>query len=323
MANGEAIGISSYLAMPKVRENIIDVVGTIDTPRFISSVVSAYMANKALAECTKQSILNAALLGESLKLSPSPQLGQYYMVPFNNKKTGEVEAQFILGYKGYIQLAIRSGQYRKLNALAIKEGELLNWNPLTEDISVKLIENERVREEASTVGYYATFEYANGFKKALYWSKEKMLYYADKYSAAFSAEGYTKKIKGKQVQIVSFADYEAGNYNKADEWLYSSFWYKNFDEMALKTMLRQLISKWGIMSIEMEKAYTADMAVINEISQNGIDSTYVDNNVEANAENEIAANANATEIGFDNVIDPPPAPPADDGLSGFAENPSF
>lgn len=320
MAN-EVINISDYLATPKVRENIVNVVGTIDAPRFISSVVSAYMANKALAECTRPSIVNAALLGESLKLSPSPQLGQYYMVPFNNSKMGRTEAQFILGYKGYIQLAIRSGQYRKLNTLAIKEGELVSWNPLTEDINVRLIEDERAREETPTAGYYAMFEYVNGFKKALYWSKEKMLCHADKYSAAFSANGYTKKIKGKQVQIVSFADYEAGNYNKADEWLYSSFWYKDFDEMALKTMLRQLISKWGIMSVDMQKAYTADMSVINGISQNCVNSTYVDDNSdEVNAEKEIAANANAAEIGFDNVIDPPPA---DDGLSSFAEIPSF
>ena len=109
------------------------------------------------------------------------------------------------------------------------------------------------------------FEYVNGFKKAIYWSKEKMISHADKYSAAFSVNGGTFTTKnGKTKTKVSFADYEAGNYHEDDSWIYSSFWYKDFDGMACKTMLRQLISKWGIMSIEMERAITNDMAVISE-----------------------------------------------------------
>lgn len=102
----------------------------------------ALNTNPALQECTNQSILSGALLGESLKLSPSPQLGQYYLVPFNDKNKGKV-AQFQLGYKGYIQLAIRSGQYKKLNVLAIKEGELIRFDPLNEEIEVRLIEGRR------------------------------------------------------------------------------------------------------------------------------------------------------------------------------------
>lgn len=234
--------------------------------RFIASITSAVSANPALQECDAGSILSAGLLGEGLKLSPSPQLGQYYLVPFNDNKNGRKVAQFQLGYKGYIQLAIRSGQYKKLNVLPIKQGELIHFNPLEEDIEVQLIENEIDRENAPTIGYYAMFEYINGFKKAIYWSKEKMLSHADKYSAAFSMNGKTFTTKnGKKKTKVSFADYEAGNYDsEEDGWMYSSFWYKDFDGMACKTMLRQLISKWGIMSIEMEKAVTNDMAVINE-----------------------------------------------------------
>jgi recombination protein RecT len=311
---------STFLTMPGNKNKIIEMVGTIDAPRFISSIVSATAATPALRECTHPSLLNAALLGESLKLSPSPQLGQFYMVPYKNNKTQTTEAQFQLGYKGYIQLAIRSGQYKKLNVLAIKEGELVSWNPLSEDIVVDLINDGRTREQAATVGYYAMFEYTNGFKKAIYWSKEKMLSHADKYSAAFSADGYTKTIRGKVKQIVSFADYEAGNYDKADEWLYSSFWYKDFDGMAMKTMLRQLISKWGIMSVDLQRAYTADTAVINDVSKNSIDSIYVD------VQSEISQNANANEIGFDNVIDTPSEPiptPADDGFNDLPEQPAF
>lgn len=229
----QRLGISVYLTADAVKNQINQVVGGKDGQRFISSIVSAVNTNPALQECTNQSILSGALLGESLKLSPSPQLGQYYLVPFNDKNKGKV-AQFQLGYKGYIQLAIRSGQYKKLNVLAIKEGELIRFDPLNEEIEVRLIEDEEEREQANTIGYYAMFEYTNGFRKAIYWSKRKMEAHALKYSKGYQAKkGYT-------------------------------FWEKDFDGMAYKTMLRQLISKWGIMSIDMASAIDSDMAVINE-----------------------------------------------------------
>ena len=257
------LGIGSYLTGDAVKQRINQVIGGKDGQRFISAVVSAVQTNPGLQECTNQSILSAALLGESLKLSPSPQLGQYYMVPFNDRERGKV-AQFQLGYKGYIQLAIRSGQYKKLNVLAIKEGELVKFDPLNEEIEVKLIEDEEQRESAETIGYYAMFEYTNGFRKAIYWSRKKMLAHADKYSQAFSKDGGTVKTRYGEKKKVSYADFLAGNYDPKDAWMYSSFWYKDFDGMAYKTMLRQLISKWGIMSIDMQSAIDADMAVINE-----------------------------------------------------------
>lgn len=257
------LSIGSYLTGDAVKHRINQVIGGKDGQRFISAVISAVQTNPALQDCTNQSILSAALLGESLKLSPSPQLGQYYIVPFNDKDRGKV-AQFQLGYKGYIQLAIRSGQYKKLNVLAIKDGELVKFDPLNEEIEVKLIEDEEQREVAETIGYYAMFEYTNGFRKAIYWSKNKMLAHADKYSQAFSANGGIVKTKYGEKKKVSYSDFIAGNYDPKDSWMYSSFWYKDFDGMAYKTMLRQLISKWGIMSIDMASAIDADMAVINE-----------------------------------------------------------
>ena len=134
--------------------------------RFTASIVSAVSTNPGLQECDAGTIVTAALLGESLNLSPSPQLGQYYLVPYNDKKRGKV-AQFQLGYKGYIQLATRSGYYKKLNVLAIKEGELVRFDPLEEVIEVNLIKDETVREETPAMGYYAMFEYQNGFRKAI------------------------------------------------------------------------------------------------------------------------------------------------------------
>lgn len=202
--------------------------------RFVTAITSAVSTNPALAECDASTIVSAGLLGEGLNLSPSPQLGQYYLVPFKDRKNNRTVCQFQLGYKGYIQLAIRSGQYKKLNVLPIKEGELISFNPLEEEIEVQLIEDETAREQAATIGYYAMFEYTNGFKKAMYWSKQKMESHAEKYSMGYKAhKGYT-------------------------------FWEKDFDAMACKTMLRQIISKWGTLSIEFQKGFEADGGVINE-----------------------------------------------------------
>lgn len=206
--------------------------------------------------------------------------------------------------KGYIQLAIRSGYYKKLNVLAIKEGELVRFDPLEEEIVVDLVQDDTKREALPTIGYYASFQYQNGFKKAMYWSKEKMMAHADKYSAAFSAEKY---------QLL-----QEGKIPEKEMWKYSSFWYKDFDGMAYKTMLRQLISKWGIMSIEMQKAMDGDMGAINE--DGSVD--YVDNVSEDAAQdnNVIEVNTDTGEVvtgggGADTSADD-----ADDPFAGFGKD---
>ena len=242
----QKLGLAAYLTQDAVKNQINSIVGGKDGDKFVTAIVSAVNANPAIKDCTNQSIMAAALLGHSLKLSPSPQLGYYYLVPFNDKEAGKV-AQFQLGYKGYIQLALRSGQYKKLNVLAIKEGELEYFDPLNEEIKVNLmIDKWDEREKAPTVGYYAMFELVNGFRKAIYWSKGQMDNHAITYSPGYKVKkGYT-------------------------------FWEKNFDAMAYKTMLRQLISKWGVMSVEMQTAFDSDMAVIHEDGSK----TYVENDNE-------------------------------------------
>ena len=156
-------GLAAYLTQDAVKKQINSIVGGKNGTRFISSIVSAVQTTPALQECTNPSILSAALLGEALNLSPSPQLGQFYMVPFDNKKKGCKEAQFQLGYKGYIQLAKRSGVYKKINVISIKEGELISYNPLEEELEVNLIEDDYERENTPTIGYYAMFEEVNGY----------------------------------------------------------------------------------------------------------------------------------------------------------------
>lgn len=237
------ITFSAFMTSAGISKKINQIIGDDKSgKRFISSIISAVSVNPTLSECDNASILSGALLGESLNLSPSPQLGHYYLVPFNDKTRGKV-ATFQLGWKGYYQLALRSGYYKKINVLPIKEGELISWNPLEEEIKVQLIEDEEEREKTNTIGYYAMYEYLNGFKKAIYWSKAKMIKHAEQYSQGYRAKkGYT-------------------------------FWEKDFDSMAMKTMLRQLISKYGIMSAELQNAYESDMAVINEDGSKD----YVDN----------------------------------------------
>lgn len=231
----QKMGMTAYLTQDAVKNQINSIVGGNNGTRFITSIVSAVQTNPALQECTNQSILSAALLGETLNLSPSPQLSYFYMVPFNDTKRGSKVAQFQIGYKGLIQLAIRSGQYKKINVLSIKAGELEYFDPLNEEIKVKLmVDDWDAREKAETIGYYASFELTNGFQKAMYWSKEQMENHALTYSQGYKAKkGYT-------------------------------FWEKNFDRMAEKTMLKQLLSRWGIMSTELMQAIDADETVINE-----------------------------------------------------------
>ena len=242
--------------------------------KFIAAISSAVATNPSLQECDAGSILSGALLGEALNLSPSPQLGQYYLVPFDQKKYNEKtkkyeviskKAQFQLGYKGYIQLAIRSGQYKDIDVIEVREGEYLGRNKITGKHQFEFIEDEVERENKPIIGYMAYFEYLNGFYKNLYWSKEKMQKHALEYSQAYASD--VKK---------------GSNY---------SFWSKDFDGMAFKTMLRQLISKWGIMSIDMQEALTKDMSVIKE------DGTcdYVDNQPIVSVPTEEAINTETTE----------------------------
>jgi len=227
--------------------------------RFIASITSAVATNPALQECETSTIIAGALVGEALGLSPSNALGEYYLVPFKNSKEGITKAQFQLGYKGYLHLAIRSGQYKDIDVFEIHEGEFKGRDKETGKFKFEFIENETERLSKPVIGYMGYFELLNGFRKTLYISKEEMEQHANTYSKAFNLEDYKKL--------------QAGQIPEKDLWKYSSFWYKNFDTMAFKTVLRQLISKWGIMSIELQEAFTKDMAVMKD---NG-DYEYVDN----------------------------------------------
>ena len=243
------VGFTAYLTNDAVKDQIAKVVGGKDSARFISSIISAVQVNPALQECENSSILSAALQGEVLKLPPSPQLGYFYMVPFKNKKKGTVEAQFILSAKGYKQLAMRSGQYVDIDVIYGREGEYIGRDKFSGKQKFEFIEDDDVRESLPVIGYLAYFETVNGFKKSIYWTKQKMEKHADRYSQAFSIESYRKL--------------QAGEIPESDLWKYSSYWYTAFDEMAEKTMIRQLLSKGAILSTDIVQAMEADNAIIN------------------------------------------------------------
>lgn len=285
---------SAYISSPKVQTSISNTLGdATKTKKFTASIISAVTSNPALKECMPNTIVSAALVGEALNLPPSPQLGRYYIVPYANKNNPTIldnngypvldaygkekkakDGQFILGYKGYIELALRSGQYEDIDAKEVREGEYKGLDDLGRPV-IEFIADDDERLDKPVVGYMAYLILTSGFKKKIYWSKSKMKLHANKYSSAFDLEAYNK--------------IQAGTMPQKDMWKYSSYWYADFDGMAFKTMLRQLISKWGVLSVEMQTAFTKDMAVIDEDGN----ATYVDNPANEYGDVQVDDNENA------------------------------
>jgi recombination protein RecT len=235
-----------FMAAEVIKKNIQEVCGG-GANDFITNIVSAVANNPALEECDYKSIVSSALLGQSLKLSPAPALGQFYVVPYTVKDgNGWIKkAQFQIGYKGYIQLAIRSGQYQDIDVLDIREGEYSGRSQNTGKPIFSFVQNEVERMKLKVIGYMATFTYLSGFSKAIYCSVEELQEHAKKYSKSYAA--------GK-----------------------TSLWNTDFDSMARKTVLRKLLSKWGMLSVDMQTAVVKDHAVIEADGT----ATYVDNMVE-------------------------------------------
>lgn len=195
---------------------------------FVSSVLNVVNTNGYLADAQPMSIMTSAMVAATLDLPIDPNLGYAYIVPFNgkNKKTGrwEKKAQLIIGYKGYIQLAQRSGQYHKLNVAPIPEGAFISWDPLAEELKYDFTK----QTSDKIVGYAGYFELLNGFTKTVYWTRD-------------------------QVEAHRVAN------NKAkDKRALTGVWRDNYDAMATKTVLRSMLSHWGILSIEMQNAVSKD-----------------------------------------------------------------
>lgn len=255
--------ITGYLNSSTISEYLNDVIGD-KKDKFITNLVSVTNQNKDLQKCNNATLMSGALAATTLNLNLNSAFGYAYLVPFKNNKLSRekghdvYEAQFQIGYKGFIQLALRTGEYQKINAIPIYKSQFQSWNVLTEEIKLNSLDDFSNDE---VVGYVAYFKLTNGFEKTIYWSLNKMEKHADTYSKAFNLK-VSKDIK-------------AGKIAQKDMWRYSSFWYKDFDGMALKTMLRQMLSKWGILSEELQRGLEEDQSVIK-----GDNKVYIDNEEE-------------------------------------------
>ncbi|WP_196602108.1 recombinase RecT [Pectinatus frisingensis] len=220
-----------------------------DSPVFISSLISLVNSSNDMQACTRASVLAAAMTAATLKLPINPNLGFAYIIPYKHKdKSGkviEIQAQFQMGYKGYIQLAMRTGKYKALTVNEVLEGEITSFNRFTDVMTFGQATSDKV------VGYMAYFKLVNGFEKYLYWTIEKVKAHGQKYSFAYR-KGYK-----------------------------DCLWITDFDSMAKKTVIKQLISKYGIMSVELQNGLENDIDGVGIAQRAGLK---VVSDMEANKE---------------------------------------
>ena len=233
---------SQIIAMPSYQTMLANALpDTNRRQRFITTVISAVNATPALKNCTPDSIITSALQMESLGLPYG--MGDAYIIPYGDKAT------FQIGARGYITLAMRSGAYQDIDTIEIREGEFKGRDKRSGKPMFEFIEDEDVREDLPIIGYLAHFTLLNGFQAQEYFSKYKMLKWANRYSQAFDIELYNR--------YVVYQETGEGLTDKELR-LCSAPWYETFDEMAFKTVLKRLLSKKGILSVELVEAFKKD-----------------------------------------------------------------
>lgn len=192
-------------------------------PQFMASIVNLVNSDANLQQCQPVSVIQACAMAATMNLPIDKNLGYAWIVPYKNKAT------FQIGYKGYIQLALRSGQYRAINVIDVHEGELIEWNPLTEEFKIDF--KQKISE--AVIGYAGYFELLNGFRKAVYWSKEEIQAHRKRFSKTKSG----------------------------------GVWDTDFDAMARKTIIRNMLSKWGVLSIDMQMAESLETRQEDDTAQ--------------------------------------------------------
>lgn len=222
---GTELTLPQLLKTEKVIGRFKEILGAQATS-FVSSLLTMYKDSEKLRKCDPISVLAAAGTAANMKLPITPQLGYAYVIPYYDYKTSRYMAQFQLGYKGLIQLAMRSGQIRKLNCSEIYEGQIKQFNPITGDVEWGEITSEKV------VGYAAYMELINGFSKLIYMSKADV----ERHAMTFSESYRNEKTREKSV------------------------WAKQFDAMAKKTVMKKLLTTYAPTSTEIQEAVCADDA---------------------------------------------------------------
>ncbi len=244
--------LKNMLNAPSVMEQFQNALAK-SAPTFVASVIDLYNGDSNLQQCEPKEVVMEALKAAVLKLPINKALGYAYIIPFNNSVkitdptgkevwTKKMVPTFQMGYKGYIQLAMRTGQYRTINADAVYEGEIRKVNKLTGEIAF-----DGERKSDKTVGYFCYFELLNGFSKTLYMTVEQMANHAKRYSKGLKKD---TTVEG----LIALADLPMAVESKTVGWL------GNFHGMALKTVIRILLSKYGYLSIEMQQAIENDYA---------------------------------------------------------------
>lgn len=214
---------------------------------FVSNLTALVANNVNLQECEPYTLMFAALKATALNLPIEPSLGMAHVIPYRNKKRGTVEAQFQLGYKGFQQLALRTGQYKTINTTEVRQGEIKKRNRLTGEIEWNFIEDEAERLKTPIVGYVNYFKLLNGFESTFYMSKEEAEAHAMRYSQTYRS---------------SYEDIK--NQSK---------WTTDFDAMAMKTVIKLNLSKNGVLSVELADAIRADQSIMRDENKY----EYVDN----------------------------------------------
>lgn len=209
---------------------------------FTTSLMELTTSDEKLLQCNPNALMSEALKAASLHLPLNKQLGQCYILPFKNK--GVMTPTLVVGTKGYLQLAMRTGKYETINADVVYEGELRGYDKVTGNLDLS-----GTRLSNVPVGYFAYFRMKNGLSKLLYMSLDDVCIYAKQYSPTVK---FSKDTTAESLKEIALRQAEKGSSEGVG-------WYSNFESMAIKTVLRRLISKWGELSIE-----SADITQIDE-----------------------------------------------------------
>lgn len=247
--------IKVFFTAESVQGRFRELLGT-KAQGFVTSLLQVVNGNKGLSLAEPNTIYQSAMMAATLDLPINQNLGFAWIIPYDESfknSTGQWDkkkvAQFQLGWRGFVQLAMRSGQYARLNVVEVFANQFKSYNIMTEELDA----NFDIDGEGEIVGYASYFRLLNGFEKTVYWSKTKVIQHAEKYSQAYKSGGKSP-----------WADKD------------------QFHEMGKKTVLKNTLSKWGILSIEMQKAIVVDQAIVKDAETLDVD--YVDNTEEVNNE---------------------------------------
>lgn len=273
----QPVTLAGLLGKDAVKKRFEDILGA-KSASFISSVISATKANAMLAGCDPNSIISSAVVAATLDLPIQNNLGFAAIVPYNESYQDgngqwqkKAVAQFQMMWRGFVQLALRTGQYKTINATVVYQGELQKFNRVSGEVEI----DESKRSGNEVIGYVAYFRLLNGFEKYLYMNVGEVRAHGEKFSKSFN--------------------------NK------NGMWQKDFNAMALKTVTKMILSKYGILSVEMQKAMTFDQAVVENVNEEKViypDSTEITEAVVVEDENiQQQGNANPSQSNLPNSND--------------------